>query len=82
MPVLGKYLPPSSSQQRGFYLGTVSNMMLTLISGWMRRVHVWIMATRDRQFCGFQVESLLSALPIGKSLVWSKANQAVKLKKK
>lgn len=57
-------------------------MMLTLISGWMRRAPVWIMATRDGHRSGFQVESLLSALPVGKGLVRRKANQAVKLKKK
>lgn len=56
-------------------------MMLTLISGWMRRAPVWIMATRDGHRSGFQVESLLSALPVGKGLVRRKANQAVKLKK-
>lgn len=79
---LGNYSSPKSSWQVDFIWGQ-SVTCLTLIHGWMRRQHVWIMAARDESvdfrgkacslFC--QLERALSGVKPTKQWNKKKKNQ-------
>jgi len=76
---------PGSSHQGGFDLGTGSNLMLTLISGWARRARVQLVVPGvgwgTSVNCRWKACSLL-CLCVGKGLVWRKSKQAGKCKEK